>query len=139
MLEYHAHRRIAAPADAVWKALLDVGSWPDWDSGVTRVDGRAEDGGKVTVHSEVSPGRAFPVRVGLDRERRQMTWTGGMPFGLFRGVRTFTVTPDGGGCEFDMREQFSGPLVGPMSRRMPDLQPSFDRFADGLRSHVERG
>jgi hypothetical protein len=139
VLEYHAHRRIAASADVVWTTLLDVGSWPTWDSGVTRVDGRAEDGGKVTVHSEVSPGRAFPVRVAIDPAQRRMTWTGGMPLGLFRGVRTFTVTPDGDGCELQVREQFTGPLLGPMARRMPDLQPSFDRFADGLRSHAERG
>ena len=125
-MQFHASRHIAAPPAAVWATLLDVGAWPSWDSGVTKVEGEARDGGKVTVHSEVSPGRAFPVRVALDGDRRVMTWTGGMPFGLFPGVRTFAVTPDGEGCELDVREQFTGPLVGPMAKRMPDLQPSFD-------------
>lgn len=137
-MEYGATRHIDAPAERVWAELLDVGSWPEWESGVTRVEGEARDGGTVTVHSEVSPGRAFPVRVALDEPGRTMTWTGGMPLGLFRGVRTFRVTPAGSGCEVDVHEQFSGPLLGPMSRRMPDLQPSFDMFADGLRARCER-
>jgi hypothetical protein len=70
----------------------------------------------------------------------RMTWTGGMPLGLFRGVRTFTVTGDGDHAStFRMREVFSGPLLGMVSRRMPDLAPSFEKFADGLKSRCERG
>jgi hypothetical protein len=137
-MEYRVRRHIDAPPDLVWSTLLDVGAWPSWDSGVTRVDGQARDGGKLTVHSEVSPGRAFPVRVAVDGGRRVMTWTGGMPLGLFRGVRTFRVTVDGvNGSELEVHEQFTGPLVGPMSRGMPDLQPSFDKLADGLKARCE--
>lgn len=137
-MEYRATRHIDAPPDAVWSTLLDVGSWPTWDSGVTKVEGAALDGGKIKVHSEVSPGRAFPVRVAIDGDRRVMTWTGGMPLSLFKGVRTFRVTPDGASCEVDVHEQFTGPLVGPMAKRMPDLQPSFDKFTDGLKAHCEK-
>jgi hypothetical protein len=62
-----------------------------------------------------------------------MVWTGGMPLGLFRGVRTFALDPlPGGGVRFTMEERFSGPLAGLIGRSMPDLQPSFDRFADRL-------
>lgn len=66
-----------------------------------------------------------------------MTWKGGLPFGLFRGVRTFRVRSEGAGCEFVMREEFTGPLLGIFWKRMPDLQPSFDRFAAGLKARVE--
>jgi hypothetical protein len=38
-----------------------------------------------------------------------------------------------------MREVFSGPLLGPISKRMPDLAPSFEKFADGLRDRCEQG
>ncbi len=138
-MEFHAHRHIDAPPDEVWSTLLDTDAWPSWDSGVTKVEGTARDGGKVKVYSEVSPGRAFPVRVALDSAAHVMTWTGGMPLGLFKGVRTFRVTAAAAGSEFDMHEQFTGPLLGPMSKRMPDLQPSFDTFVDGLKSRCERG
>jgi hypothetical protein len=138
LMEFRTRRHTAAPPHAVWSTLLDVGAWPTWDSGVTKVEGEARDGGKVMVHSEVSPGRAFPVRVAIDGDRRVMTWTGGTPLGLFKGVRTFRVTTAGDGCEVEVREQFTGPLVGPMAKRMPDLQPSFDRLADGLKARCEK-
>lgn len=137
-MEYAVHRHVGAPVDRVWSALLQVESWPDWDTGVAKVEGAAVDGGTLKVYSEVSPGRAFPVKVNVDADRRVMTWTGGMPLGLFTGVRTFRVGADGDGSELDVRERFTGPLLGMMSKRMPDLQPSFDRLADGLKSHCER-
>jgi hypothetical protein len=63
-----------------------------------------------------------------------------MPLGLFKGVRAFRLTPAGDGAtRFEMREQFTGPLVGLVSRSMPDLQPSFDQFARGLKARVESG
>ena len=53
--------------------------------------------------------------------------------------RTYTLTPEGGGSRFRMREEYTGPLLGLIWRSMPDLQPSFDRFAAGLKRRVESG
>ena len=48
-----------------------------------------------------------------------MTWRGGMPLGLFTGVRTYRLAPDGDGVtRFTMREEFSGPLL-PLSPMVP--------------------
>ncbi len=138
-MKFSARRHVDAEPDAVWSTLLGLGARPGWDSGVTKVEGSARDGGKVKVFSEVSPGRAFPVRVALDNDRRVTTRTGGMPFGLFKGARTFRVAADVDGSELDVHEQFTGPLVGPMGKRMPDLQSSFDQFAHGLKARCERG
>ncbi len=30
-------------------------------------------------------------------------------------------------------------LLGPMSTWVPDLQPSSEKFADGIKTHCERG
>ena len=56
-----------------------------------------------------------------------------MPLGLFTGVRQFTLTPAGAGTEFHMHEVFSGLLAPLIAGSIPDLQPSFEQFADGLR------
>jgi hypothetical protein len=40
---------------------------------------------------------------------------------------------------FHMREEYTGPLLGLIWRSMPDLGPSFDRFANGLKRRVESG
>ena len=54
-----------------------------------------------------------------------------MPLGLFTGVRSFRLAPSDGGTRVTMREEYSGPLVGLMSRSIPDLQPSFERSSTG--------
>lgn len=138
MHAFEATTDIQAPADRVWAILTDAPAYPSWDSGVTRVEGRIADGERITVHSEVAPGRAFPVRVAI-RPPDEMTWTGGMPLGLFRGVRTFRVTQDGEITHVTMREEYGGLLEGMMWRSMPDLQPSFDRFVNGLKARAETG
>jgi hypothetical protein len=63
-----------------------------------------------------------------------------MPLGLFRGVRTYHLS-SGGENEtlFRVREEYSGPLLGLMWRSIPDLGPSFERFAAGLKQQVEKG
>ncbi len=137
MKHYEASARIAASPEAVWSVLTDVAAYPSWDSGVTKVDGTVAPGAKITIHTEVSP-RAFPVKVTtLDAPGGTMVWTGGMPLGLFTGVRTFRVRPDGDETVLEMREEFSGPLLGLIWRTMPDLQPSFDRFVAGAKAVAE--
>lgn len=66
-----------------------------------------------------------------------MVWEGGMPLGLFRGVRRFTLTPSGRGTDFHMSEEFSGLLAPLITRSIPDLTPSFEKFANGLKALAE--
>jgi hypothetical protein len=79
------------------------------------------------------------VKVTAFEPGRRLQFTGGMPLGLFRGVRSYTLAPDGAGTSFRMREEYTGALLGLIWRSMPDLQPSFDRFAAGLKRRVESG
>jgi hypothetical protein len=88
--------------------------------------------------SEANPERAFPVKVTSFDPPAGMTWTGGMPLGLFKGVRTFALQPENGATRFTMREEYTGPLLPLIWRSMPDLGPSFEQFAHGLKSRAER-
>ncbi len=138
MKSYEADSVINADAERVWRVLTDGAHYPTWDSGVERVDGTIAAGAKIKVFSEVSPGRAFPVRVTEFTPGRRMRWTGGMPLGLFTGERTFTLTPlDNGTTRFTMREEFTGPLLPLIWKSMPDLGPSFEKFATGLKRQAE--
>ena len=137
MRSYEAKSVIDAPPERVWAALVDAAGYPRWNSGVDKVDGRIAAGEKITVHAAVNPGRAFPVKVTDFQPASRMTWSGGMPLGLFKGVRTFTLTPRGEGTEFTVREEYTGPLLPLIWRSMPDLGPSFDQFATGLKHRVE--
>lgn len=130
---------IRAPAERIWALLADAPGYPAWNSTVERIDGRIARGETVTVHVKPNPGRAFPVVVTTFEPSRLMVWTGAMPLGLFKGERTFTLTPAAGeGVTFAMREAFTGLLAPLIGRTIPDLQPAFDRFAADLKARAEK-
>jgi len=139
MKSYDAEASIAAPPEAVWAILTDAPGYAEWDSGVERVEGTIAPGEKIKVVSEANPGRAFPVKVTAFERPRTMTWSGGMPLGLFKGVRTFALVPDGATTRFTMREEYTGPMLPLVWRSMPDLGPSFEQFARGLKAKAEGG
>jgi uncharacterized protein YndB with AHSA1/START domain len=139
MRYYEATSTIAASPEAVWAVLSDGASWPSWDSGVDAVEGRIAMGEKITIRSQAAPGRAFPVTVTTYDPPAHLRFSGGMPLGLFRGVRTYEVSGGNGGVTFRMREEYTGPLLPLIWRSMPDLGPSFQRFARGLKQRVESG
>ncbi len=136
---YATEATIEAPPERIWAILTDAPAYPEWDNGVKRLDGTIGHGEKLKITSEVDPKRAHPIRVAAFDPARRMTWTGGMPLGLFKGVRTFTLTPDGSGTRFTMREEFTGPLLPAIWKAMPDLGPAFEQFARGLKAKAEGG
>jgi hypothetical protein len=137
---YEATSTIAASPAAVWAVLSDGASWPVWDSGVDAVDGDIALGETVKIRVKAAPGRAFPVKVTTFEAPRQLRLRGGMPLGLFKGVRTYDLAQEmDGATTFRMREEYTGPLLPLIWRSMPDLGPSFDRFARGLKQRVESG
>jgi hypothetical protein len=139
MKAYEASATIKASPEAIWDVLTDAAGYPTWDSGVERVEGRITPDERIKVVSKANPGRAFPVKVTEFTPGRRMTWSGGMPLGLFRGVRTFTLSPgEDGTTRFTMREEYTGPLLPLIWRSMPDLGPSFTQFAEGLKRRAER-
>lgn len=138
MKAYEVASTINASPDAIWAVLTDGPGYTAWDSGAVRVSGRIAPGEKITVVSKANPERAFPVKVSEFVPGQRMAWSGGMPLGLFKGVRTFTLAPAGNGVtRFSMREEYTGPLLSVMWRSMPDLNPLFQQFANGLKARAE--
>jgi uncharacterized protein YndB with AHSA1/START domain len=133
---FEATCHIAADPGEVWPVLTDVAAWSSWDSGVESVEGSFGLGSKLTIKVSANPGRAFPVTVRGVEEPSRMVFRGGLPFGLFVGERTYMVTSEEGGSRFTMREQYSGLLAGMITKSIPDLNPSFQQFANGLAHRV---
>jgi hypothetical protein len=131
---------IRATPERVWTILTDLQRWPTWNTTVTGVEGELAVGQKVTVRVKIAPGQAFPVRVAALEPPHKMVWRGGMPIGfLFKGERTYLLTPKGGEeVEFSMEEVFDGLLSGMITRSIPDMQPAFDEFAACLKAEAER-
>lgn len=129
--------QINAPADRVWRILTQELPKSPQPFGIIRFEGTITAGAKIKLWSDISPKRAFALTVDTLDAPTKMLWRGGMPFGLFTGRRSFTLTPDAMGCHFHMREVFSGPLSGMICKSMPDLNPSFAKFAQTLKTQAE--
>jgi hypothetical protein len=136
MPTFEATTSVAAPADRVWDTLLRTERWTDWDTSLERVDGHLTDGGRLEIRVR-NQSRPFKLRVTTWEPHRRIVLTGGVPLGLFTGTRTYRLDEAGERTTVTMRETYTGPLAGPIGRSIPDLQPAFDAFVEGLRGAAE--
>lgn len=137
MLSYEASIQINAPAEQIWKRITNAQDFQNWDPDVIRIEGEIEPNNKITVYSKVSPDRAFPVTVSEFTPNRKMVWSSGMPLGLFKGQRTFTLTESGDQTTYHVIEEFSGLLLPIIGRTIPNLSEAFTRHAEALKVAVE--
>jgi len=138
MKTFSATTNIKASPETIWGILTDAPNYPAWDPGVDRIEGTIAPGEQITAYTKLSPNRAFPAKVTEFVAGQRMTWTGGMPLGLFKGVRTFTLIPKGdGSIDFTLREEFSGLLLPLFAGSIPDLTKTFEDFAVGLKVRAE--
>ena len=138
MKQFEAKTTIEASPEEVWKVLVNVKSWPEWDKYCERIEGEVILGQKVTAYTKLAPGRGFKVKVSELKENKYMVWSGGMPFGLFTGKREWILNDLGESkVEFVTRETFSGPLVKLFGAKLPNLDEPFQAFVVGLKQKVE--
>ncbi len=139
MKSFAASTIIARSPDDIWSVLTDAASYSEWATGIHRLEGQIIEGGVLKLFTASKPKQSMPLKVGGLIAPKTFTLSGGLPFGLFRGDRTFTLTPQpDGSTEFMVCEVFSGPLEPLLGRKIPDLTPSFEAFAAGLKERCER-
>jgi hypothetical protein len=139
MKEYSATTTIRADRATIWKWLTDADSYPSWDPGTIRIEGKIAPNATLTAHNRINPNRAFPVKVTEFVPNERMTWEGGLPFGLFKGMRTFTLVPQSDGTiQFTLKELYSGLLFPIFGKSVPDMTTSFQNFVTGLKQRSEQ-
>ena len=136
-LRYKVQRTIQARPERIWELLTDSAGYASWNPTVVSLEGRIAVGETIKLVSTVNPKRTFSLKVTELEGPRRMVWSDGMPLGLFKGVRTYSLRPTDAGSEFDMEEVYSGPLAPLITRAIPDLTDSFVRFAEGLKAASE--
>lgn len=133
---YGVEVNILADASRVWGLLTDAEGFPRWNSTVSGIEGRIQEGERFRLRV---PGtdRTFTPRVSGVVPQERMTWTGGFA-PVFKGVRTFMLKGrTDGSTDFSMSERFSGLMLPLVKRSMPDLGPVFERFASDLKREAE--
>lgn len=138
MLHYTASTTINAKPETIWAIITDAEHYPEWDPSAIRIEGDIAAGETVTAYTKLAPDRAFPAKVSTYQPNSKMVWSSGMPFGLFKGVRTFLLTPKGDGVtEFTLSEEFSGFLLPLFKGNIPDMTETFQHFVAGLKARAE--
>lgn len=90
---YTVSRSIHAPANVIWALLTDSSSYRDWNPAVLNIEGHMTPGTTIKLVSVASPKRTFSLKVISMQAPLHMVWADGMPLGLFRGVRTYDLSP----------------------------------------------
>lgn len=129
---------IRASADRIWALLTNASDFPRWNSTVTSIDGAIALGERLELRVKAAPTRTFKPRVTKFDAQRSMEWSDGMA-PMFKGVRTFTLTPKGdGSTDFSMVEVLAGWMLPLIKGSLPDFRPSFAAYAADLKREAER-
>ena len=128
---------IHAAPERIWALLTDAERFPTWNSTVTSIGGKIALGEKLAIKVPLDPKRTFSPKVTRFEENREMEWSDGFA-PMFKGVRTFTLTPKSGGVtEFAMSEVFSGMMLPMIRGSLPDFAPAFEAYAADLKRAAE--
>lgn len=137
-LSYAVAAEVRATPERVWALLTDAAAFPSWNTTVTSLAGTIALGEKLALQVPLAPGRTFRPKVTRLEPARLMVWSDGFA-PMFKGVRTFTLTPKGEGVtEFAMREDFSGLFLPMIKGSLPDFRAAFDTYAADLARAAER-
>jgi hypothetical protein len=119
--EIRSEIEIEAPPDAVWAQLADLGGYEEWNPFITRAEGSAKAGQRLSLRMQPSGGRAMTIRptVTAASEGSTFEWLGhlGVP-GVFDGRHRFELSPTPTGTHVVQRESFRGLLVRPLRRAL---------------------
>ena len=128
----------AKPAE-IWALLTDARRFTSWNSTVRSLEGDIALGNKLALKVKLDPKRTFTPRVTKLEFAKEMEWSDGFA-PMFRGKRTFTLTPkEDGVTEFAMQEVLSGLMLPMIKKSLPDFGPAFEAFARDLRRAAEGG
>jgi hypothetical protein len=136
MKSFEAETTIYARSSTVWDIITDAANYTVWASGITRIDGHVRSGGTIRVRTRTGGNRTFRLRV-RQIPGEVMTWTGSLALGLFTGVRTFTLSPHGGKTYLQVKDEFSGPLLGLTGRTAPDMGQDCTGYVNAVKERAE--
>jgi hypothetical protein len=133
---------IAAAPERVWAILADFARYPEWNPFIRSIDGRLEEGARLTAHIVPPNGRGmtFRPRVTALEPARELRWLGrlGVP-GIFDGEHRLVIEPLADGrTKLRHSESFRGVLV-PMLAKSLDTgtRAGFEAMNRALKARVE--
>ncbi|MFG1792750.1 SRPBCC family protein [Nocardia sp. NPDC049149] len=134
---------IAATPARVWAVLTDFAAYPAWNPFFVAVDGIAEPGAALALHTKFSnrfAAKVFPVTVDIMDDQRHLRWGGGLAVPrLADGKHGFLLTPTETGTHLRHYEHLRGiviPLAGPL---LAMLERRYVQLNQALKERAESG
>jgi hypothetical protein len=140
--EFRSQIDIDAPAAAVWRALTDFSTYPDWNPFVVSADGSPVAGARIRINVRLAglPEIPLPCKVLVADPERELRWAGSLLVpGLFSAEHYFLIEPlDGNRVRLLHGELFTGLLVGAMARMLDArARPCYELLNVALKERVE--
>ncbi|WP_116451754.1 SRPBCC domain-containing protein [Blastococcus litoris] len=134
---------IEAPPAEVWRHLVDLAAYPEWNPFIPSAAGTVAVGERLTLRLQPPGGRALPIRPAVTAVTpgSVLEWLGhlGVP-GLFDGRHRFELFPTPGGTHLVQSESFSGVLVRPLRALLDGgTRAGFEAMNDALRTRALDG
>ena len=137
-MEYAVAINIQAPPDRIWALLTTAEDFPRWNSTVQSIEGRIALGEQIKLRATIAPERIFKLTVNEFVPEKMMVWSDGTA-PIFKGVRTYTLTPQANGStDFSMAEVYGGLMLPMIAGSLPDFRPTFEQYAADLKREAER-
>jgi len=129
--------RVNAKPEILWALLTHGSDFPRWNSTMPSLEGDIAQGNTIKLKVKLDPKRVFKLKVNVFEPNKRMTWEQGMaPF--FKGVRTYTLTPNADGTTtFSMVEKMGGLMFPMAAGSIPDFTAPFQQFAADLKREAE--
>ncbi|SDK85495.1 Ribosome association toxin PasT (RatA) of the RatAB toxin-antitoxin module [Arthrobacter sp. ov407] len=131
-----AEALIKARGSTVWDIITDARNYAVWASGITHVTGEPRNGGTIRIRTRTGGSRVVRLRV-QQMPGEVMTWTGGLPLGLFTGLCTFTLDPEGGMTRLRVNVEFTGLLRGVLWNAVADTQQALIDYVNAVKKRAE--
>ena len=129
---------IQAPPNRIWALLTTAGDFSRWNSTVKSIEGNIALGERIKLRATIAPERIFKLTVSELVPEKVMVWSDGTA-PMFKGVRTYTLTPKANGStDFSMAEVFSGLMLPLIAGSLPDFGPTFEQYAADLKREAEQ-
>jgi len=123
---------ISADPAIVWALITTASDYPRWNSTVTSLQGRIQEGETIELKSTLDEKRTFKLKVKEFVPERRLVWGDAM------GNRVYTIDKaSNGSVLFSMTEKIGGPLFPLFAGSIPSFDESFEQFAADLQKEAE--
>ena len=102
---------IQAPIERAWAVLSDIERWPEWTATVKRAKALGDGPAGVGARYHVEQPKLEPAEFTITEWRPPYSFTWGMKSPGISAVAVHTLREQPGGCEIELRLDFSGWLA----------------------------